>query len=854
MTDQIEDKKVAKTIDIVLEPFTIYMLVGPSQTGKSTFAQKFIDQLYYKFRKNNCLILSTDINRQTLNNSQLISNLYQSSLTHAAKERFPQFNEAAFELFYGALRAYTAPGVSTEYIILDSTGLSETYREEIYRLADNRGYNVQAIIFDISKGEIFKDKNFSDDIKQVIDRQSWKLRNKATATITQRKVTKKTTIKHFDHDDWNSLNLILDPIDPKLTETYSFDIPETTPLVVIGDVHEDVVALTELINAIGDRYKDRDNIEQITLMLIGDYLDKGNQTLEILDLLDRIINSKTELMNLFNLVLIDGNHESYVYKRLKGILPPNPEHETQWARSIEVLEKNEQYRQVFFNLYENYTIPFAKIKRDLFKDIYITHAPCLNKYLGKMSQSALKYQRNRRMISEDIRDDLKEIFDEADWDYPIQIHGHVPHVDKSLNYKNQWYIDTGSVHGGKLTALIYEHDTNSRTPFVIQVDGNKLSEYPGFENSRISPKVEVKPFDIKDYNLSPFEYRQINRFVKSKARFISGTMSPCGASDNGIEPVEKALVYYASQGVKEIIATPKYMGSRGQIYLFKNDPESDFMTSRSGVTINPDKHIFVPVLIDRMRSKMDEQMPVWTSCIMDGEITPWSALGSGLIERDYHQYLGLIRNEHSFLQRQNETMSQLDFGENNNVLFLNRVSKNGLNIEKFNEQLDLFGYPVTDENIDFKFFNFLELNGEIRGFKQFESEFRLFNSNAVITGNPEDPSTIKNVVEYFDTLTNHWYMEGMVIRPHGEHMRGDVAPYMKIRNEEYLRLIYGYNYKETYMDKLKSKNVSGKTKLSIKEANIGLALLSETDRHKRTELAVKMFFSIKEEKKLDPRL
>ncbi|GJM70541.1 hypothetical protein HMSSN036_27570 [Paenibacillus macerans] len=68
-----------------------------------------------------------------------------------------------------------------------------------------------------------------------------------------------------------------------------------------------------------------------------------------------------------------------------------------------------------------------------------------------------------------------------------------------------------------------------------------------------------------------------------------------------------------------------------------------------------------------------------------------------------------------------------------------------------------------------------------------------------------DPDCMAQAERYFAKLTLEQHMEGVVIKP--EVWNGKTVPYMKVRNPEYLSIIYGYDYKfpHKYRKLLKQK-------------------------------------------------
>jgi len=86
------------------------------------------------------------------------------------------------------------------------------------------------------------------------------------------------------------------------------------------------------------------------------------------------------------------------------------------------------------------------------------------------------------------------------------------------------------------------------------------------------------------------------------------------------------------------------------------------------------------------------------------------------------------------------------------------------------------------------------------------------------------------------------------------------APMMKVRNSEYLRIIYGYDYlqKDKYSELLKNKRIGSKIKRSIFEAKLMQKLLEipladiNVDNIDAQKLLYQ--FLCEPERQIDPRL
>lgn len=82
-----------------------------------------------------------------------------------------------------------------------------------------------------------------------------------------------------------------------------------------------------------------------------------------------------------------------------------------------------------------------------------------------------------------------------------------------------------------------------------------------------------------------------------------------------------------------------------------------------------------------------------------------------------------------------------------------------------------------------------------------------------------------------------------------------MIPYLKVRNGEYLRLIYGYDYTdpERYQRLCKQKSITKKLNVSIREKILGEKMLI-SEENDRIDLAIKLIGELRNEKDLDPRL
>ena len=80
---------------------------------------------------------------------------------------------------------------------------------------------------------------------------------------------------------------------------------------------------------------------------------------------------------------------------------------------------------------------------------------------------------------------------------------------------------------------------------------------------------------------------------------------------------------------------------------------------------------------------------------------------------------------------------------------------------------------------------------------------------------------------------------------------------IKVRNEEYLRLVYGYNYPKFLERHTREKDIRGKLNLSIREQELNLYLLNafkQGDLAEQEEIYKLLLVEFSREEGIDPRL
>lgn len=871
----VADVSLIPKIDAL--PHTVFLLCGPTSSGKSQFAQDLMyvsEYLGQTYRR-----LSSDEYRQgLLDSSKLSVNSWGQSPNNPTlrySKAMSAVSRQAFEQLMNDLNVFTSFPVNTEMVVVDTTGMSEVFRSQVKDIAYRNGYNLVLVTFEYKRASEYIPSGIGEDQKYIIQQSVSRFRMKTLPSITSRDFPNRLRIKSKNSFGWGNKetsNLVgLHGPDNELLTTWisnavseqakqaaeiafsceqlnypkvakrsdAWEEPTKTgeypTYAIIGDSHECVEELKELVEKI-------EQIPGVQIIHLGDYLDKGGQTAEMVEYMYTRLSTD---------IILTCNHGNYLAGRLRDKITPNPTLEQEHFTALAVLQENKELAAKFLTLFDS-SIPYAVLcdyENAGSLPVYVTHSPCENKYLAKIHPNALKAQRNYRVIDRtvDTFEDLNWLFKEANYDHPLHIFGHVSHLiteDKALKYKNKVFLDTGAVYGGKLTAAIVK---NGKLLHFLSVPAKRVRRQATLPvNLGFGPKTD-RVFKLEDYELEPVDVRLLNQIVTNDIKFISGTMCPAPSLDGKLEPLEGAFQYFKKQGVTSLILEPKFMGSRCQMYLFEEGPAKTFATSRAGWKIRgvtgktPEQY---QEFLQSVWTQFKPLIEKYGDMILDGELLPWSALGRGLIDDTFTVYQELVTNELMILDEDEGFKAVMAA-----IPGFDLESKKN-HIGRFTDVLSRYS-AVCDPT--FEAFTILKASRNIEEIPTEIHKWSEINSAQALVVDLEDEESVFEAHKFFEKLTVPLGMEGVVVKP----LKYEVGnlPYMKVRSEEYLRLVYGYDYLEPkkYEKLVRTKQINGKAKLSLSEYDLGMKMLTADGDYKK-ELVVRMIGHMKQEKQLDPRL
>lgn len=350
-------------------------------------------------------------------------------------------------------------------------------------------------------------------------------------------------------------------------------------------------------------------------------------------------------------------------------------------------------------------------------------------------------------------------------------------------------------------------------------------------------------------------------------------MCPCDKGES-LEDIQQGLNYYKQNDIDVVVLQPKYMGNRVQVYLYKN-PNSSYIVSRNGYIVSQN---------DELKRKITELFSRFNPneyIILDAELMPWRHLGENLIDKSFYGYADLALNElnelnlcdySSVLEKMKNFVPVNSHQETQKLLYkeiLNIPDVAGQDVEKFIDQVNLYGKDDPVEIIPFDILK--NITTEETYYTPGISYDIISDIMRTTTKILNAPKVIQLMTQYrvkttdlvtarklFKKLTENLAYEGVVIKPDFcTDTPCNIAPYLKCRNPEYLRIIYGPDYltENKYNKLYNRKNIKSKLNRSIYEFKLGREMLKTNYDNLNSQEYMNLlnkFFKCDQE--FDPRL
>jgi polynucleotide kinase-phosphatase len=855
---------------LTIPELAVVALVGPSGSGKSSFARKH-------FRSTE--ILSSDFCRGLVSDD----------------ENDQAATKNAFEVLHFIAGKRLAV---RKLVVVDATNVQSEARKPIIELARQYHCIPVAIVFDLperlcqERNRSRPDRNFGP---HVIRQQSQQLHR---------------SLRNLEREGFRRVHLLRSPEEVDAAEIHREPLwnnlkHEHGPFDIIGDVHGCFDELLDLLAELGYSVELTSNgtvnrnvsvkpPEGRKAVFLGDLVDRGPKIPDVLRLVMGMVQAGTALC-------VPGNHDVKLMRKLRGkdvqITHGLADSLNQLAN--ESPEFLKQAGNFLDELVSHYLLDDGKL--------VVAHAGMKEEMQGRGSGKVRDFALFGETTGETDEFGLPVRYNwAAEYRGPASVvYGHTPvpqpeWLNRTIN------IDTGCVFGGSLTALRYPEkelvSVRARATYAQPVRPiiTAITEAPQLTSQQLHDDL----LDIDDvigkrivttrlhHNVTIREENALaalevmSRFAANPKWliYLPPTMSPTETTNRPalLEHPAEAFAYFQREGIARVICEEKHMGSRAVVILCRDE---DVARQRFGVVgegigicyTRTGRRFFEDAtvereLLHRIRVTLtgaefwDEFKTDWLC--LDAELMPWSAKAQELLRQQYAAVGAAARASLT------ETVASLASvaSQNEDAAQLLQRSKESLaDANLFVDSYRRYCWRV-DSVSDLKVvpFHLLATEGAVHVQRDhvwhMEKLAAICNrSDGLLLATPyrlvdvTDSTSVTEATRWWEELTARGG-EGMVVKPLDFFVRGRrglVQPAVKCRGPEYLRIIYGPEYlRPENLERLRSRSVARKRSLALREFALGIEALERFVRREPLRRVHECAFGVLalESEPVDPRL
>lgn len=840
-------------------------LIGPSGSGKSSFALKH-------FKKTE--VISSDFCRGLVSDD----------------ENDQTCSDDAFEVLHYIVGKRLAAGKLT---VIDATNVMQEDRKTIVELARAHDCLAVAIVFDVPEKLCYErnanrpDRAFGP---HVIRRQHGAMRRSLRGL--EREKFRYVHVLHSE-EEVNQVEIERAPLwtDRKY---------EHGPFDIIGDIHGCYDELRELIVQLGYQFTGENGTEYPVhpqgrkLIFVGDLVDRGPKTPEVLRLVMRLVNDGSALC-------VAGNHDVKLMKKLKG---RDVRITHGLAESLEQLEKEP-------NEFKSEVVKFIDklIGHFVLDDgkLVVAHAGMKREFEGRSSARVRDFALYGETTGETDEYGLPVRYNWAQ-EYrgdAMVVYGHTPVAEPEWINRTVC-IDTGCVFGGKLTALRYperefvsvkaQHTYyEAAKPFLPEGEQSELAtarngasdvlDINDVTGRRVISTRFQRNITIREENaIAALEV--MSRFAVNPKWliYLPPTMSPCETSqqEGMLEHPAEAFRYYLNAGIPRVVCEEKHMGSRAIVIVCKDEKavQKRFGIHNEGRGVcytRTGRRFFHDLELEQnfisqvhhalTRAQMwDEFGTEWFA--LDCELMPWSAKALELL-RDQYAAVGAAGS--ASLAKATEVLQAAQSRNVEVAALLEKYTARQGMLGQYQEAYRRYCWTVNSLK-DIKLAPFHLLATEKTSYFDKDHQWHMdtlarlaSGSDGLIVATPYKIIDLTNS-ESSDEGVNWWMRltanggEGMVVKPFDFIAKGEkglVQPAVKCRGTEYLRIIYGPEYTaEEHLSRLRQRGLGAKRSLAAREFALGVESVERFVRHEPLYRVHECVFGVLalESEPVDPRL
>ncbi|MBM3964970.1 MAG: polynucleotide kinase-phosphatase [Planctomycetes bacterium] len=866
---------------IQVPELSLVVLIGPSGSGKSSFARRH-------FRSTE--VLSSDYCRGLVSDD----------------ENDQSATPDAFEVLHFLASKRLSRGRLT---VVDATNVQPESRKPLVQLARAHHCLPIAIVLDLPES-ICQQRN-----------QNRADRNFGPHVVRQQRSQMRRSLRELRREGFRDVFVLSseDLVDGATVERVPLwcnKKSEHGPFDFIGDVHGCCDELESLLLQLGYTIQPTPGSGGSVLLaptvfahpagrkavFVGDLVDRGPRVVDTLRLVATMVAHGSALC-------LPGNHDMKLLRKLSGSDVKIAHGLAETLSEIDALDGGikdafcRELCQFLDAMVSHYVLDDGRI--------VVAHAGLKEEFHGRGSAAVRAFALFGETTGETDEFGLPV---RCNWaaDYRGNAHvvyGHTPVPDAEwLNRTIN--IDTGCVFGGRLTALRFpEREIVSvpakqtycepSRPFLrvhspgltAQHQLDDVLDLDDVSGKRIISTHLSRNITIREENgIAALEV--MSRFAVNPKWlvYLPPTMSPCETSNEPglLEHPAEGFAYFREEGVKQVVCQKKHMGSRGVIVVCR-DPES--ASKRFGVTSGVLGMIYTRTgrrffqdwqleteLLKQIRDTLTE-VGFWEEfntdwVCLDCEIMPWSAKAQELLRTQYAA-VGAVGewSLHRAIDSIDQAIERLG-GRDGAAVLASMRDRFAYRAKTVRDYVDAYRHYCwridTIANYKIAPFHVLATEGCVYTDRDhrwhMETIARVCQHHTqLLVATPyrlvdtDDATSVAQGIQWWETLTAAGG-EGMVIKPMEWIVRnknGIVQPAVKCRGKEYLRIIYGPDYDAPEnLSRLRNRGLGRKRSLAIREFALGLEGLERFVRAEPLRKVHECVFGVLalESEPVDPRL
>jgi len=851
---------------ITIPELSLVAMIGPTGSGKSTFARR-----HFKVTE----VLSSDYCRGLVSddeNSQAATN-------------------DAFDVLYYIARKRLAAAKLT---VIDATNVQAEARKPIIALAREYHCLPVAIVLNLPE-KLCHERNHGRADRAF-----------GPHVARQHAQSLRRSLRHLKDEGFRHVFVLSSPEEIEAVEIERQPLwnnlkHEHGPFDIIGDVHGCREELASLLGRLGYVAEARDGQGDVfrhpdgrKAVFLGDLVDRGPDT-------PGVLRTAMEMVAAGTALCVPGNHDMKLMRKLGG---RNVQITHGLAESLAQLDHEpEEFKQKVAKFIDervsHYVLDDGKL--------VVAHAGMKETMQGRGSGKVRDFALYGETTGETDELGLPVRYNWAA-EYrgrAMVVYGHTP-VPEPEWLNNTICIDTGCVFGGRLTALRYpERELVSVTAarryfepakpfptpdaqapaFTAQQAHDDLLDVEDVLGKRIISTRLHHNVTIREENAIP-ALEVMSRFAADPKWliYLPPTMSPSETSHAPglLEHPAEAFAYYRAHGVPKVVCEQKHMGSRAVVIVCR---DAEAARARFGVVgqgigivyTRTGRRFFAdPSLEHGLLGRLARALTasgLWNGFetdwfCLDAELLPWSAKALELVRSPYAAVGAAGRaGLRAAVEALAATAARVDAAKDLLDRYRGRESRATAYVEAYRH----YCWPV-ESLADLKLapFHLLASAGGVHVDR--DHVWHMETLAKVCGADPElllatpyrvvdvtDTASQDEAAAWWDEMTSRGG-EGMVVKPFdfvARDSRGVVQPALKTRGREYLRIIYGPEYDlPENLERLRPRSLSSKRSLAIREFALGIEGLERFVRREPLRRVHECVFGVLalESEPVDPRL